>query len=98
MPDGKATQKTLYGKRESGESNAPRPPLSFGGQDTKPGKERIRTDIHLSRYYDFSCEGTYTIIVKQSLLQDGDNKEPLKATSNKLKITVNNSLDVNTGP
>ncbi|MGA2061285.1 MAG: hypothetical protein ABSG67_12435 [Thermoguttaceae bacterium] len=93
LPDGKETQITNFKKQVCGDSITPRFPGYVSTSLTKPGEEKSRGDIPLSRYFDFSCEGTYTIIVQQKLLQDGNDKETLKAISNKLKITIDNHLE-----
>jgi hypothetical protein len=88
LPNGKETRKTLYGKRCSEESE----PGYVATSETQPGEEKSRGGIPLSRCFDFSLDGTYMIVVRQILLQRGKDGEVLKATSNKLKVTINSRL------
>jgi hypothetical protein len=87
-PDGKEIPKTLYGKLRS---EAPTPGY-VATSETQPGEEQSRDGIPLSRCFDFSGDGTYTIVVRQTLLQRGKDGEALKATSNRHKITINGRL------
>jgi hypothetical protein len=85
MPNGREAQKTAYGKAFE--------PIVIAGMTvtaTKPGEEKSR-DIRISRYYDFSMLGTYTITIKQILYED--NKKMLYVTSNKLNITISDNDD-----
>jgi hypothetical protein len=94
LPDGTETPKTLYGKLQSGESSSPQLPRNGDSVSfTQSGEENSLSGIPLSRYFDFSCDGTYRIIVKQLLDQRGKNGESLRATSNTLKITVSENAE-----
>ena len=57
----------------------------------KPGEQR-RVKFALSRLFDFSLAGEYTVFVQRNVLKGGKDLSMSKATSNTLKVMVNDSL------
>jgi hypothetical protein len=87
-PDGKSAPLTLFGK---GTSESP-----FAGRSVatlKPGEE-TRAELELSRLFDFTVAGTYTVSAERSVWKDGVFSSKVKARSNELKIAVVESLPV----
>lgn len=90
LPDGKESPLTLYG------NSIFKNPWEDGSQSTrilKPGEE-THVELQLSRLFDFSLAGKYVVSVKRAVIRkDGTVRPKLYATSNKLKITVDESLE-----
>jgi hypothetical protein len=86
LPDGKPAPLTLFGK---GTANCPIFARSVG--TLRPGQETSAT-LPLSRLFDFTLSGKYTVSVQRGVWKDGAFSSTLKATSNKLEITIDNSL------
>ena len=77
---------TLYGKKWLSRRSSG----VFGGT-LKPGETRS-LDLELSRLYDCTLEGKYTVTVDRTVMVLKDGKwEAATAVSNKLEITVSES-------
>ena len=85
LPDGKQAPLTLFGQ------GASRPPGSIGVEGLKPGNE-ISTRLDLTRLFDFTLPGKYTVVVQRPVSKDRTFVAALNATSNKLELTVDESL------
>jgi hypothetical protein len=86
LPDGKPAPLTLFGKR------AIKPDSSKAVETLKPGEETC-DEVGISRLFDLTLAGNYTVSVSRPVWKDGTVSSTLKATSNKLQITVDQSLD-----
>jgi hypothetical protein len=87
LPDGKAAPWTLFGKRQldgSGEGSRDVDILKVG--------EESRVELELTRLFDLSLDGKYTVSVERAVWVDHVVRSALKATSNKLEITIDESL------
>ena len=91
LPDGKELPLTLYG------NSIFKNPWKIGSRSTrilKPGEETHVEELQLSRLFDFSLAGKYVISVKRAVIRrDGTVRPKLYATSNKLEITVDESIE-----
>ena len=83
LPDGKKSPLTLFGtQREDSEGEGSK---TIGA--LKPGEE-ARVELELSRLFDFTVAGKYTVSVERAVWNDGGFSSTVKAVSNKLEITV----------
>ncbi len=88
--DGKPAPLTLFGiQREAG----PRESSEFALGTLKPGEETC-DELELSRLFDFTLAGKYTVSVQRAV----SVSSTLKATSNKLELTVDESIGGADGP
>ena len=88
LPSGKEAPFTLYGKRayENWRDGFRRRII------LKPGQQK-RVEFALSRLFDFSLAGEYTVFVQRDVLKQGGKEFSMsKATSNRIKVIVDDSL------
>ena len=57
-----------------------------------PEPEGISDTLQVSRLFDFTLAGKYTVSVKRAVSMGGVFSSTLKATSNKLEITIDGNL------
>lgn len=86
-PNGEKVPLTLYGKI-SLESNREG---SRSVSILKPGAESS-VEIHLNRMFDFTIPGKYTVSVQRAIWKADTSPQKLKAISNKVNLTVDESL------
>lgn len=88
LPEGKPAPFTLKGKRSYDNSSMG----SMSARVVKP-QEQICTDIELNRLFDMTLNGKYSVTVRRIVWKAGVFQRNLKAVSNTLEITVDESLD-----
>jgi hypothetical protein len=89
LKEKKESPLTLYGRKLQDNSNLI---VSQSNKIIKPGEQRT-DELELSRIYDFSLDGKYTIIVKKKIRKHDNEKEITTVTSNKLEITIDNQIE-----
>ena len=95
LPNGKPAPLTLYGTERFSRSHS----NGTSGRHLKPNQVAC-DDIELSRLFDFSLEGTYTVSVEREdfEVKDGQVSQQGKVSSNRLRISVDGANPPNAKP
>jgi hypothetical protein len=80
---------TLYGQRMNDNLNA----INMRSIIILEPGDQICDNLELSRIYDFTLEGKYTIIVNKEIWKRDNEKEFTTVISNKLEITIDNQKE-----
>ncbi len=89
LPSGKEAPLTLYGKQATENWKDG----SMSRRVLRPSEESI-VNFALSRHFDLSLPGTYTIAVRRSVVVGKEDPVIVEAKSNVIEVTVRESVDM----